>query len=83
MATIAKVYTKRDISFKQGLWVDELGTPITGIKKSFYNNGTVQDETTVENGVYNGIQRVYDQTGHVWWENTWKDNVIVKYKKIP
>lgn len=81
MANYMRVYTKRDISMDDGLWVDENGTPITGIKKSFYGDGSVQDETPIVDGVMNGVQRVYDQTGCLWWENTWKNNVLIKYKK--
>lgn len=81
MVNYIKVYTK-DIRCENGVWVDEFGTPLNGIKKSFYGGGELQDETQMTDGVPNGIQKVYDPKGNLWWENTWKNNVLIKYKKF-
>lgn len=79
LATI-KIYTKRDLTFEKGVWLDnETLQPINGIKRSFYPDGKVQDETTMQNGVPCGIQKVYDPMGNLWWENTWANNQLVRY----
>ena len=83
MPNFFTVYGKGEYFYKQGLWVDSNGKPITGIKKTTYpTTGTIQDETTVVNGVNDGIQRVYDGGGNLWYENTWKNNVLVSFKKV-
>lgn len=83
MPNYVTVYSKGDSFYRNGLWVDERGTPITGIRKTFYpSSGTVQDETTIVDGIVNGIQKVYDGSGTLWYENTWKNNVMVSFKKV-
>lgn len=82
MPNYVNVYTKREISLTNGVWVDKYGNPVTGIKKSFYRDSVVQDETTLVNGIMNGLQKVYDPTGHLWFENIWKDGCLVSYKYI-
>ena len=83
MPNFFTVYGKGEYFYKRGLWVDSNDKPITGIKKTTYpSTGTIQDETTVVNGVNDGIQRVYDDGGNLWYENTWKNNVMVSFKKV-
>lgn len=83
MINYVNIYTKKDISYKNGMWVmNDSGSPATGMRKSFYGDGTVQDETMILNGLNNGIQKVYDPRGNLWFENTWKNGNLVSYKKI-
>ena len=83
MINYVNVYTKKDISLKNGMWVlNDNGQLATGLRKSFYGDGTVQDETTLLNGINNGIQKVYDPKGNLWFENVWKNGSLVSFKKI-
>lgn len=82
MINYVNVYTKREISLKNGVWVDRYGEPVSGIKKSFYKDGVVQDETTLVDGIMHGLQKVYDPTGHLWFENTWKNGNLTSYKYV-
>lgn len=83
MINYVNVYTKKDISLKNGMWVmNDSGQPATGLRKSFYGDGTVQDETTLLNGINNGLQKVYDQKGNLWFENVWKNGSLISFKKI-
>lgn len=75
-------YTKKEISLKNGIWMDDYNRPVSGVKKSFYGNGVVQDETTLVNGLNDGVQYVYDPMGNLWYENQWKMGQLVSYKKI-
>jgi hypothetical protein len=29
-----------------------------------------------------GLQKVYDPTGHLWFENTWKNGILTGYKYV-
>lgn len=83
MPVTKRVYSKRDhMSFDGSRWLDEDGFPITGIKRTYYPNGVVMDETNLVDGVNDGVQRVYDFTGHLWYENYWKSENIVRFKKF-
>lgn len=85
MVNYVNVYTyKKDVSFRNGLWVNVDGEPVTGIKKAYSNGsyGTLQDETMIVDGVNHGLQKVYDPKGNVWFENTWKNGVLVSFKKV-
>ena len=85
MVNYVNVYTyKKDVSFRNGLWVNVDGEPVTGIKKAYSNGsyGTLQDETMLVDGVNNGLQKVYDPKGNLWYENSWKNGVLVSFKKI-
>lgn len=83
MANYVNVYTKKDIYFNGEKWVSrENKLPVTGIKKEFYGDGSLQDETPLTDGLNNGVQKVYDPKGNVWYENTWKNNVMIKFNKV-
>ena len=83
MPNFVSVYNKSDSFYKNGLWVDAVGTPITGVRKTLYpSTGTIQDETNIVDGVVDGVQKVYDGSCNIWYENTWKKNVLVSFKKF-
>ena len=33
-------------------------------------------------GIMHGLQKVYDPTGHLWFENTWKNGNLTSYKYV-
>ena len=83
MANYVNVYTyKTDVNFKNNLWIDNDGFPITGVKKTYTCGayGKLQDETMIVDGVNHGVQKVYDQTGQLWYENIWKNGNMVGFK---
>lgn len=81
MPNYINVYGKKDSFYKNGVLVDEYGNPITGIRRVTYSGtNIIRDETPFINGAKDGIQRVYDNHGKLWWENTWKKNTMVDAK---
>ena len=88
MANYMKVYSKKDLKNIDGVWYEyEKDKPVVnkanGVLRTIYPTyGAPQDETPIENGVNNGVQKVFDSSGSLWYENTWKDGTLIKFRHI-
>ena len=89
MANYIKVYTKKDLRNVDGIVYEynketQEYTRANGILKTNYPqySNVIQDETQYTDGVLNGVQKVYDATGNLWYENLWKDGILVKFNHI-
>lgn len=88
MANYIKVYTKKDLKNIDGIVYEynketEEYSRANGILKTNYPQyNTIQDETQYTDGVLNGVQKVYDASGSLWFENVWKDGVMIKSTHI-
>lgn len=88
MANYIKVYSKKDLKSYNGCMYEfdketQQMVKANGILRTVYPmSGVVQDETPYQDGVLNGVQKVFDGSGSLWYENTWKDGVLVKFAYI-
>lgn len=88
MANYIKVYSKKDLKNIDGVVYEynkdtqEFEKANGVLKVNYPQYNTIQEETPYTNGLLNGVQKVYDATGNPWYENTWKDGNLIKYRHI-
>ncbi len=51
---------------------------VSGMKKTFYENGKTKSEASYNNGVLNGYSKEFDEEGNVTFQKEYRDGNIVE-----
>lgn len=78
-AVNAKEYTSENIYAVNDIWYDEeTNNPLTGIVKSYYENGHLKSEIPFKNETIEGAEKTYYETGILRSETLYKNGEEVK-----
>lgn len=68
-----EIYNENNTTVKDGVVYNIDETPINGLYKTYYPNGTVKMEVYSQNGKPNGLGKFYNEDGTLLYEGTFSD----------
>ncbi|MBR1825396.1 MAG: hypothetical protein IJ770_02305 [Alphaproteobacteria bacterium] len=72
-----EIYNENNTTVKDGIVYNIDETPINGLYRTYYTNGTVKMEVYSQNGKPNGLGKFYTEDGTLLYEGTFSDGVPV------